>query len=229
MSREPENFCVLLGPDHAGKSTVLNELRSAGFRGLLVSADDDHLPPEHALISRVRHGIIADVGAGLGAEYSADLLTSMAQTVIVYLRDRIRQAPPGQPVLVDSYYYKTLAKCRLAGAWQHPMFDWWRSFPQPDRIIYLDVDPSTAWERAGGAAGTHRLECRGGVGRAAFEEYQRELAKMMLDEVGSVPVTVLDSQGHSGPTALAAAVRRIVEDAWRSPEDPPTRMGGNRR
>jgi thymidylate kinase len=203
------NFCVLLGPDHAGKSTAVAELAASGFPCHVVSADDDHLTGEHAFVSRLRHGIIADVGAGLGRAYSADFLVSVAQAVVVHLRDQVRRAGTDRPVLVDSYYYKALAKCRLAVGGEHPLFRWWRAFPSPRRVVYLDVDPETAWQRGAGSGGAHRLECSGSVGRSQFLTYQRDLAKVMREEIGALPVVVVDEQ--AGPRRTAAVIREVLD------------------
>ena len=64
---------------------------------------------------------------------------------MIHLRDRLAHVRDGRPVVVDSYCYKILARCRLAGVGDNPMFDWWRTFPQPTRVRYLDIPPEKAW------------------------------------------------------------------------------------
>ena len=210
MSKEVPDFFVVLGPDHAGKSTAL-EFLSAGFPCHVITPDCDQLTPERALLSRLRQDIITEVGTALGVTYSADFLTALAQAIVVHLRDQIVRTRGDRPVLVDSYYYKTLAKCRLAGAGDHPMFTWWRT-SQPRRVVYLDIDPRTAWSRADHGAGIHRLECHGNqVDEAAFDSYQRDLAKLMRDEIGHLPVTVIDQQCSSVPQT-AKTIMEVIAD-----------------
>ncbi len=204
-------FFVVLGSDHAGKSTAL-EFLSQSFPCDVITPDCGQLTPERALISRLRQDIISEVGTALGITYSADFLTALSQAIVVHLRDQIVRTRHDRPVLVDSYYYKILAKCRLAGAGDHPMFTWWRTFPQPRRVVYLDIDPRTAWNRAGRGAGIHHLECHGEqVDEAAFDRYQRDLAKLMRDEIGHLPVTVIDQQ-HSSVSRTAQAIMEVVAD-----------------
>lgn len=48
---------------------------------------------------------------------------------VLHLRDQVSARNTETPALVDSYYHKVLAKCRLAGLEDNPMLGWWRSFP----------------------------------------------------------------------------------------------------
>jgi thymidylate kinase len=211
MSARPD-FCVVSGPDHAGKSSALRELTAGGLALPIVSVDRAHLGPGHLLLERLHGAIVADVGTALGQAYSPDFLTALSQTLVIHMRDRI-QRMSGRPILVDSYYYKTLAKCRMAGAAENPMFDWWRSFPQPRRVIYLDVAPGTAWERARRENSAHPLECYGSdVGREGFETYQRDLGKLIQEEIADLPVTVIREQRNAVHTARA--IREVLDDEY---------------
>ncbi|MGW4891331.1 hypothetical protein ACWEQL_03530 [Kitasatospora sp. NPDC004240] len=210
MTATPD-FCVVSGPDHAGKSSALRELASGGLQLPIVSVDRAHLGPGHLLLERLHGAIVADVGTALGQAYSADFLTALSQTLVIHMRDRI-QRMGGQPILVDSYYYKTLAKCRMAGA-ENPMLDWWRSFPQPRRVIYLNVDPAIAWDRARRESSAHPLECYGNsVGREGFETYQRDLGKLIREETAHLPVTVIGEQKSAVHTARA--IREVLDDEY---------------
>ncbi|WP_406513189.1 hypothetical protein OG851_33745 [Streptomyces sp. NBC_00161] len=214
MSKEVPPFFVVLGPDHAGKSTAL-EYISADRACNVITPDCGRDTSERALISRLRQDIISEVGTALGISYSADFLTALSQAIVVHLRDQVARARDGRPVLVDSYYYKMLAKCRLAGAGDHPMFSWWRTFPRPRHVFYLDIEPGEAWNRAGGGAEIHSLECHDGqVDEASFERYQRDLAKLMRDEISHLPVTVID-QRESSVTRTAQAIMEVITDECR--------------
>ncbi|MFD0550673.1 hypothetical protein ACFQ0X_16880 [Streptomyces rectiviolaceus] len=122
-------FCVVLGPDQAGKSTALDHLGRSAPQWRLLSVDDARLAPEHTLIGRLRRNVVKDV-APHPDDWSPEFFASLVQTAVVHLRDQLlRDEGSGRPVVVDSYYYKLLAKCRLAGAPDSPLFAWWRTFP----------------------------------------------------------------------------------------------------
>ncbi|WP_245790481.1 ATP-binding protein [Streptomyces monashensis] len=205
----PPPFCVLVGPDHAGKSTVLARLERTSPAWRFLSVDDDRLSPEHALISRLRRAAVTEVAAHPDA-WSPEFFTTLVQTAVVHLRDELlRGAGSGRPAVIDSYYYKFLAKCRLAGAPDSPLFAWWRTFPRPQRVIYLDVPPETTWRRSGEGAGLNPLEHYGPRPEwDGFRRYQRDLAKLIRDEIQDLPVTVIEDGGRAEHTATA--VREVL-------------------
>ncbi|HZF89902.1 hypothetical protein [Streptomyces sp.] len=194
-------FVVLLGPDYAGKSSALAELADGASAWPIVSLDDAFLEPGHSLIGRLRRSLVGDVMPALHRDYSPDFMVTLLQTAALHLRDSIERSPRA-PVLVDSYYYKLLAKCRLSGVDDHPMFDWWRSFPRPHRVIFLEVSAATAWRRSRQGAEVNPLEYYGDrPERASFEKYQSDLSKVMWEEIRDLPVTVIEEQDHASLTA----------------------------
>ncbi|MEU6537144.1 hypothetical protein [Streptomyces sp. NPDC047000] len=204
----PIAFHVLLGTDYAGKSSVLGELARLAPRWRIVSADDGFLGPRHTLIGRLRRALVGDVVPGMEDAYSRDFLIATFQTAVLHLRDEILRGAPGTPVVVDSYFYKILAKCRLVAASEHPLYDWWRTFPAPRRVFELEVDPATAWERCGAGRDLNPLEHYGtGADRLSFESFQRDLRKTMREETRALPVTTI---GEGSP---AAAVAREIQEA----------------
>jgi thymidylate kinase len=201
---------VLLGSDYAGKSSVLAEFARTASPWHCVSVDDDGLAPEHRLLADLRRRLVRDVLPRVGSAYSDDFVAGLLQLAVLHLRDRVLAAGDA-PVLVDSYYYKILAKCRLAGVRENPMFAWWRSFPQPARVIWLDVAPETAWQRCGEGAEANPLEYYGDrPDWPDFEEYQTDLRKVMLEETDRLPVTVVPEQ--DSVTRTAAMVGEALTD-----------------
>jgi thymidylate kinase len=206
-------FVVLLGPDYAGKSTLMRELAAAEPFWRLLSVDGGFIAPEHAVLSALKKALFNQTLPGLGTHHSADFVTALLQTAVVYLRDRIFDGAPGQPVVVDSYYYKILAKCSLIGASAKPMFDWWREFPQPRRVLFLDVDPVTAWARSGNGALANRMEFHGPrADRDSFIEFQTDLRSALLDEVVRLPVELVSGTGDAGATL--ARVHEVIADEF---------------
>ncbi|GAA1571310.1 MULTISPECIES: hypothetical protein [Streptomyces] len=202
-------FHVLLGPDGAGKSSVMRRLAAQLPDWRLVSTDSAFVAPEHDLVNRLRQDVHEHLLPGLGTAYSADFMASVLQTAVVHLRDQLDGPDPRVPVLVDSYYYKILAKCRMAGVRDSRLYSWWRSFPQPARVVFLDVSPETAWHRRADGARLNALEYEGRDGHwADFERYQKNLRKILLEEVRDVPVTVLAEQ--SDPDRAARAVLEVL-------------------
>lgn len=196
-------FWVLLGPDYAGKSTVLERLHEEyGWR--VVSYDDRYLE-QYPLISRLRRTWVADAFAWTGKRYSAELVLSVLHPIVLHLRDEIVRAADQEHVIVDSYYYKLLAKCRLLGVEHQPIFDYWRSFPRPRGVLYVDVPPEVAWRRTGQGSTVNAFEHHGATARqAGFTRLQSELRAAALAEVGDVPVTMVE--GAADPDEVMASV-----------------------
>ncbi|MGP9022127.1 hypothetical protein ACT1U9_27485 [Streptomyces sp. BR1] len=211
MSPHLPLFTVLLGGDYAGKSSAMSRLAADPEPVRVVSVDDRFLEARHTLIGRLRRDVVKTVAAPDGA-YSPDFMASMLQTAVVHLRDQLltaAESADGRPLVVDSYYYKILAKCRLAGVRENPMYDWWRSFPQPSRVVYLKVSPREAWLRSRRGTRLNSLEYYGDrPDRASFERYQSDLDKLLWDEISHLPVTVIEQ--HHSAERTAEVVREAV-------------------
>ncbi|GAA1032781.1 hypothetical protein GCM10009557_32370 [Virgisporangium ochraceum] len=204
MRNEPvTGFSVVLGPDYAGKSTLISALAARGVR--CVSYDPGFVRPECSLVDDLRDGFVTRAMPGVDTAYSRDFVLTLLQTSVVYLRDQALDTGRGGPVVVDSYYYKILAKCRLTGLVNDRMFAWWRSFPEPSRVIYLDVDPATAWRRSDNGARLNAFEHYGAVPTwEGFRRFQIDLRRLMVEEIGTVPIHPVD-----GPDSIERTVAAL--------------------
>lgn len=184
-------FWVLLGPDFAGKSTALARL-SDEHRWQVVS-HDDRFTGERPLVAKLRNGWVDDALAWMGTRYTPELVLSALHPIIVYQRDELSCRAAAGPVIIDSYYYKVLAACSLLGVWHEPTIRYWRSFPRPEGVVYLDVPPEVTWERSEHGTRASAFEHYGtAVSRQGFVTFQADLRTRMLAEIRNLPVTVVD-------------------------------------
>lgn len=196
-------FFVVVGQDFAGKSSALARLRADPMRWQVISTDRDFLDDRHKLVSDLRRGV-GEILPRLGSAYTPEFLAAFLQTAVLHLRDELERVDPDRPVIIDSYYYKILAKCQLAGVTESPMFDWWRSFPQPRRVVRLELSAESAWRRCAAGVRLNSLEYYGTrPTRDGFEDYQRDLVKLMWQEIEGRPVTVIEEQPTPDETARA--------------------------
>lgn len=200
-------FSVLLGPDYAGKSTVISALAVRGVQ--CVSYDHEFVRPDCSLVNDLRDSFVTRALRSMGTSYSADFVVTLLQTAVVYLRDQVMCADRDRPVVVDSYYYKILAKCVLTGLANEFLFAWWRSFPRPRQVIFLDVDPAIAWRRSGEGSQLNPFEHYGDAPTwEGFRRFQTDLRRLMIEEIGPVPMQVLSESDGVGQ--VIDVVRRIM-------------------
>ncbi|MET7422528.1 hypothetical protein [Dactylosporangium sp. NPDC005555] len=201
------DFYTVLGSDFAGKSTVLQRLHDD--HGWHVVSYDDRYIAGHPLIRVLRETWVGEAFAWAGDRYSHELVLSVLHPIVLHLRDQLDRATGRRPVVVDSYYYKLLAKCRLLGIEHAPTFNYWRSFPRPAAVVYVDVPPSVAWKRSGCGALINRFEHHGRVAdRESFSLLQADLRTELLTEVGDVPLRIVD--GCAPPDTVVAALLDAV-------------------
>lgn len=202
----PTAFSVVLGPDYAGKSTLLTEMAALGVH--CVSYDKEFVGRDTALINDLRGAFLKRALPAAGDVYSSDFVVTLLQTSVVYLRDQMLRATAGdRPVVVDSYYYKVLAKCRLTGLVNEHLFAWWRAFPQPGQVIFIDVDARTAWRRCDEGARLNPFEYYGTTPTwDGFRSFQNDLRRLLIEEIGALPVNRLDG-GDRTHRAVAVAQR----------------------
>ena len=200
-------FWTLLGPDFAGKSSVLARLQDE--HGAQVVSHDDRFVEDYPLVATLRNCWVDDALVWTGKRYTAELVLSVMHPVILHQRDELaRQSGPG-PVIIDSYYYKVLSACSLLGVWHEPTFDYWRSFPQPEGVVYLDVPAEVTWERTGRGAEASAFEYYGdAVSREGFVRLQADMRARMLAEVRDLPLTIID--GTDPPDSVLAKILSAV-------------------
>jgi hypothetical protein len=200
-------FWTLLGPDFAGKSSALTGLRDV--HGLSVVSHDDGFLAERPLVSYLRRCWVDDALVWAGTRYTNELVLSVMHPVILHQRDELARQTGQGPVVIDSYYYKPLAACALLGVAHEPTFDYWRSFPRPEGVVYLDVPPEVTWARAGHGALVSAFEHYGSeVTEDSFVRMQTDLRDRMFAEIGDVPVTVID--GTEPPDMVLAKIAAAV-------------------
>lgn len=203
-------FWTLLGPDFAGKSTALGRLHDE--HGWQVVSHDSRFVGDHSLIAKLCRCWVDDALVWTGTRYSAELVLSVMNTVMLYQRDEVARRSGQGPVIIDSFYYKQLAACSLLGVSHEPTFEYWRSFPRPEGVVYLDVPADVAWERAERGAGATYFEHYGDVvSRDGFIRMQTDLRAAMLAEIDGIPVTIVD--GTAAPDDVLAKIRSAVEGA----------------
>ncbi|MEU2436634.1 hypothetical protein ABZ595_10570 [Streptomyces rubradiris] len=185
-------FWTLVGPDFSGKSTVLERLRDDyGWHVISHGGRDLDAYP---LIRTIRDTWLTEAYPRTGTRYSSELTLAALHTVVLHLRDELARAADRERVIVDSYYYKLLAKCSLLGVRHDETFHYWRSFPQPKGVVYLHADPEVTWERAGRGSRLNPFEYAGDrPSREGFAELQSQLRGALLKEVAELPLTVVDS------------------------------------
>jgi thymidylate kinase len=139
------------------------------------------------------------------------------QMSTAYLRDWSNKLREHGPVLVDSYYYKVLAKCSCAAWGRADALEAWRRYPQPDEVIYLSVDPEVALARASAHGGPNPFEALGGkpsADRDGFLRFQARLAQAMREEIRSIPTSVVDA--NRSHAEVVHDVRRLLERRHRT-------------
>jgi thymidylate kinase len=185
-------FWALLGPDFSGKSTVLERLGAEhGWHGV---SYDDRCLEQAPLIRYLRERWVGEAFAWAGRRYSAETVLAILHPIVLHLRDELARAADRDRVIVDSYYYKLLAKCTLLGVRHEPTFDYWRSFPQPRGVIYLDVPPAVAWARSGNGSRLNPFEYFGArPALPGFARLQTETREYILKEVAGLPLAMIDA------------------------------------
>lgn len=180
-----ERFFCLLGGDGSGKTTLLNALatrhpdlmtvhwKELSSVTLLPRLFPDLNPPE--TLRRLGPNSRAAQFCYLAAlEYEMIVQPALAA---------------GKTVIVDSYWYKFVAKMRVLDMAAPFLYPVCQSLPSPDRIIFLDTPLELARERK---SEMNFFDCNGDA--ANFMTFQEALRRTMLDFVAGLPLTRLDGR-----------------------------------
>lgn len=196
-------FWTVLGADYAGKSEVLQTLRRQ-TEWQAVSYDDPYIDG-HPVVQWLREFAFLDAYNRLGQPYSAEFTFSLLTPIVLYLRDAVMRTAAHAPTVVDSYYYKLLAKSIITGIADERACAIWRSwlYPQPQGVVFLDVAPEVAWNRARGLLNAFEYHGTKPMWEG-FARFQRDLRRVMLDEVKELPSVMVDANGP--PPSVAADV-----------------------
>lgn len=183
-------FCVLLGCDYSGKSSVLSQ-DLPGWK--VVSYDEQHVPAGYEFIHDLRHHLKETV-LPRAEQLGADVVATYLHLFQCYLRDVALRDRAQSPVLMDSYYFKWRAKARMKGLGEHPLIQQWADFPPPDRILFLYCDPSVLAQRTLGLRNLNMSEQeRGESSLEGFARFQGKLQEALLKELRDEPVCLIDT------------------------------------
>ncbi|MGD0065029.1 MAG: hypothetical protein ABSB76_16480 [Streptosporangiaceae bacterium] len=205
-----KEFWTVLGADYAGKSEALRRLRTeTGWQ--VISYDDPYLHGR-PVVRWLRESGFFEAYTKVGRAYSADLAFSLLTPIVLHLRDEVLRTAAHGPAVVDSYYYKLLAKGVITGLADERAGAIWRALlqPRPAGVVFLDVAPHVAWHRAGGAV--NPFEYYGAEPTwEGFARFQRDLRGVMLDQIKGLPAVVIDANRPAEAVAadVISALRQI--------------------
>lgn len=191
---------VLLGPDGAGKSTVLAGLRRRGHRVLTTDAAPG--------LAGLRRWWLEEVLPRTPGRYDVTTSCRLLDPFVDHLA-RPFATGPGDGFVVDSYYYKLLVKLDLFGIVCPQVAARWRRLPRPDHVVYVDVPARVSWVRKDRGRELNAFEHYGTAPRyAQFARLQRDLRTGLLREVRGLPLTVVN--GAAAPEQLLTKVEEVV-------------------
>jgi thymidylate kinase len=197
---------VVTGTDYTGKSSLLRGLAGELPGWTIVSYDDEFVPERYGFIQRLKGDLVRTIFPG---GYSVDMLIGWLHVTQVYLRDACTEARARGPVLVDSYFYKLLAKCVLRGLGEHPVVKSWRAFERPDHVVLLELPRDELVRRAGDLSRLNAFEHHGSAATVeTFLSFQEDLQRHLAREVDGIPTTRIDAAVP--PEALRARVREVL-------------------
>jgi thymidylate kinase len=200
-------LAVLLGGDGAGKSSVLRKLRELRPDWSYASIDPPELYPLPGL-DYMNWALETPPRTYITTWGPLSRASFLAHALSLCYEERIAPAlARGEIVLCDSYHYRVRAKERMLrspGAYLVAALA--GLMRVPDLVMWLDVDPQTAWLRNGGLCQDY--ETIKDHSFEGFREMQEGVKKLILDDLAGVPVRFIN--GTASVTDVATEVTSAV-------------------
>jgi thymidylate kinase len=194
-------FLVLLGIDGSGKSTLLFCMAKAG-----VQTASWHELRSHEVPATLAPNVPTSVKNRLTPLARAMFIGGHLVAQYEYLvRPRIEA---GLTTVLDSYYYKLLAKERLLG-FAHPALEQLcAELPQPDGIIYVDVDPRESYRRKKGCFSSY--EHFGAPSQDSYVAFQTQLAMSLHSSASAAAAHVVIDGSYPPEMLLREALHSVT-------------------
>jgi thymidylate kinase len=199
-------FIVVAGIDGCGKSTLLSRVHIHG----LVSCswcdlrDFETLRP---LAPRCPTGVKQGLPSLSRAMFVGGHLVGQYEYLV---RPRLAE---GWNVVLDSYYYKAIAKEELYGVCHRSLRELCWELPEPDCVIFVDVDPATSYARKKGRLSPY--EYFSVPSAHDYIDFQSRLRDKILERIAGVP-TVYRVDGEEEPGQLLLRVEELLRSHLRS-------------
>lgn len=207
-------LAVLLGGDGSGKSSVLQRLREQRPQWQCASIDPADLYPLPGL-DYMNWALETPPRTYIKAWGPIGRATFLAHVMGLCYEERIHPAlAAGRTVVCDSYHYRIWAKEQMLGsAGADVVAALGAALRPPDLLVWLGVDPITAWHRNGQSCQAY--EAVGGRTFEGFRAMQEGVRRLVLEAVSSLPLTLIDANRPlSEVTAdVAAAVAGLAPEA----------------
>lgn len=197
-------FIVLVGIDGSGKSSLLASVDVPGltrtsWRDLRGCEMSSALVPEAPTAIKSRLTGLARamfIGGHFVAQYEQ------------LVRPELER---GRDVLLDSYWYKVLAKERILGELHPALTELCLLLPVPDAVILVEVEPSTAFIRKRGRPTSyeylHTCDLNG------FVRFQERLREELDKELADHPAVHRVDGGRDIASVRRSAVELIEQHA----------------
>jgi len=197
-------FVVIVGIDGAGKSTVVDNLASntcvVTWQEVLEIDALAHAYGDPKLAQK-----FPQIREQLRPRTRAfEFLMFFAAMYEYLIQPRLAD---GRDVIVDSYYYKQLAKESVLGKAHPSLYVGARTLPSPDHVFLLDVAPEVAYARKGGLPTTS--EVLGSHDLRGFERMQSALAKELTNLTEDLETSTVDSSRQT-PEELACHIQAFL-------------------
>lgn len=195
-------FTCLLGGDGSGKTTLLHALEARNPE--IVTVHWKQIASVTLLPSLLPGLDGPETSRRLGPLSRAGQFCYLAALEYEMLIHPALAA--GKTVIVDSYWYKFVAKMRVLDMAAPFLYEVCASLPAPDQILYLDTPLETARVRK---AEMNFFDCNGRPEN--FVPFQCALRTVMQGFIADIPVTRLD--GAMPVPDLAATVANLCGPA----------------